>query len=287
MSLSNVHPMNSSTRQSLQNLLSLMVFSASTIMMAQPVFSFVPSTLSLQQNSVPLISCHSSQLSLITSTPLVTTIKCRMSSSSSSSSSASASETAAETATTSAEATNEESAPSRTMPSGEIISSKRNTEITKQLEQAKALLAVSRAKLEAKEEQETAAAFLLEDNNNSSDGDKKKDSVPFFAVANSAATSNNEESNDGKRDIVIKSKDEATGLFTTDGDLMAKLSEEEEWDLRPLLEVFETERSGEESPKSKNVDRDIAQSMYNLRKSLQTEDFSKIFDKRNRFIGDM
>lgn len=283
MSLSNVHPMNSSTRQSLQNLLSLMVFSASTIMMAQPVFSFVPSTLSLQQNSVPLISCHSSQLSLITSTPLVATIKCRMSSSSSSS----ASETAAETATTSAEATNEESAPSRTMPSGEIISSKRNTEITKQLEQAKALLAVSRAKLEAKEEQETAAAFLLEDNNNSSDDDKKKDSVPFFAVANSAATSNNEENNDGKRDIVIKSKDEATGLFTTDGDLMAKLSEEEEWDLRPLLEVFETERSGEESPKSKNVDRDIAQSMYNLRKSLQTEDFSKIFDKRNRFIGDM
>lgn len=283
MSLSNVHPMNSSTRQSLQNLLSLMVFSASTIMMAQPVFSFVPSTLSLQQNSVPLISCHSSQLSLITSTPLVATIKCRMSSSSSSS----ASETAAETATTSAEATNEESAPSRTMPSGEIISNKRNTEITKQLEQAKALLAVSRAKLEAKEEQETAAAFLLEDNNNSSDGDKKKDSVPFFAVANSAATSNNEENNDGKRDIVIKSKDEATGLFTTDGDLMAKLSEEEEWDLRPLLEVFETERSGEESPKSKNVDRDIAQSMYNLRKSLQTEDFSKIFDKRNRFIGDM
>lgn len=283
MSLSNVHPMNSSTRQSLQNLLSLMVFSASTIMMAQPVFSFVPSTLSLQQNSVPLISCHSSQLSLITSTPLVATIKCRMSSSSSSS----ASETAAEAATTSAEATNEESAPSRTMPSGEIISSKRNTEITKQLEQAKALLAVSRAKLEAKEEQETAAAFLLEDNNNSSDDDKKKDSVPFFAVANSAATSNNEENNDGKRDIVIKSKDEATGLFTTDGDLMAKLSEEEEWDLRPLLEVFETERSGEESPKSKNVDRDIAQSMYNLRKSLQTEDFSKIFDKRNRFIGDM
>lgn len=283
MSLSNVHPMNSSTRQSLQNLLSLMVFSASTIMMAQPVFSFVPSTLSLQQNSVPLISCHSSQLSLITSTPVVATIECRMSSSSSSS----ASETAAEAATTSAEATNEESAPSRTMPSGEIISSKRNTEITKQLEQAKALLAVSRAKLEAKEEQETAAAFLLEDNNNSSDDDKKKDSVPFFAVANSAATSNNEENNDGKRDIVIKSKDEATGLFTTDGDLMAKLSEEEEWDLRPLLEVFETERSGEESPKSKNVDRDIAQSMYNLRKSLQTEDFSKIFDKRNRFIGDM
>jgi glutaredoxin-related protein len=69
---------------------------------------------------------------------------------------------------------------------------------------------------------------------------------------------------------------------------MAKLSEEEEWESRPILEVFETEeQEGEKASfNAKNVDRDIAKSMFNLRKSLQTEDFMKIFDKRNIFIGD-
>ena len=69
---------------------------------------------------------------------------------------------------------------------------------------------------------------------------------------------------------------------------MAKLSEEEVWESRPILEVFETEEQEGATPsfKAKNVDRDIAKSMFNLRKSLQTKDFMKIFDKRNIFIGD-
>lgn len=87
-----------------------------------------------------------------------------------------------------------------------------------------------------------------------------------------------------KKEKVIKDKNE-NGLFTTDGDLMAKLSEEEEWESRPLLEVFKNEKK--KAPAAKNIDRDIGQSMYNLRKSLQTEDFMKIFDKRNYFIGDV
>ena len=185
------------------------------------------------------------------------------------------------------------------------------------LERAKAALAVSRAKMEAKEE-ETAAEYIAainssdvvdssssssaeattkkkngkkEDKNNkngSSDATATVD-VPFFATNDSI-------DNDGanmKKEKVIKNKNEDTGLFTTDGDLMAKLSEEEEWEQRSLLEVFTDEVEDDEyQSRSANadneqfIDRDIAESMYNLRKSLQTEDFTKIFDKRNRFIGD-
>ena len=142
-------------------------------------------------------------------------------------------------------------------------------EITKQLERAKAALAVSRAKLEA---QEQAEAGLIDDvNKEKNDG---KD-VPFFAM--------NSVDDNEKKEKVIKDKNE-DGLFTTDGDLMAKLSEEEEWESRPLLEVFKNER--EKSTEAMGIDRDIGESMYNLRKSLQTEDFRIIFDKRNRFIGE-
>ena len=145
-----------------------------------------------------------------------------------------------------------------------------NEEITKQLERAKAALAVSRAKMEA---QEQAEAGLLEEVKENKEKNEEEN-VPFFAM-NSADT--------GKKEKVIKEKNE-DGLFTTDGDLMAKLSEEEEWEPRPLLEVFQNEKK--KSPEAMNIDRDIGQSMYNLRKSLQTEDFRTIFDKRNRFIGE-
>jgi 2,4-dienoyl-CoA reductase-like NADH-dependent reductase (Old Yellow Enzyme family) len=144
-----------------------------------------------------------------------------------------------------------------------------NVEITKQLERAKAALAVSRAKMEA---QEQADAGLVADEKEEKNDEKD---VPFFAV-------NTADDND-KKEKVIKDKNEE-GLFTTDGDLMAKLSEEEEWESRPLLEVFQNEK--EKTPETMNIDRDIGQSMYNLRKSLQTEDFRTIFDKRNRFIGE-
>ena len=146
-----------------------------------------------------------------------------------------------------------------------------NDEIAKQLERAKAALAVSRAKMEA---QEQAEAGLIDEEENE-DKSEGKDAVPFFAM--------NVVDENGKKDRVIKDKNEDGG-FTTDGDLMAKLSEEEEWESRPLLEVFQNEK--EETPEAMGIDRDIGQSMYNLRKSLQTEDFHKIFDKRNRFIGE-
>lgn len=144
-----------------------------------------------------------------------------------------------------------------------------NDEIAKQLERAKAALAVSRAKMEA---QEQAEAGLIDEHEKE---EKTDEAVPFFAM--------NADDENGKKDRVIKDTNESGG-FTTDGDLMAKLSEEEEWESRPLLEVFQNEK--EESPEAMGIDRDIGQSMYNLRKQLQTEDFNKIFDKRNRWIGE-
>jgi hypothetical protein len=65
---------------------------------------------------------------------------------------------------------------------------------------------------------------------------------------------------------------------------MAKLSEEEEWESRSLLEVFQNERGP--AKEHKLADRDVAASIFNLRRVLQTEDFQRIFDQRNRFIGE-
>jgi len=79
-------------------------------------------------------------------------------------------------------------------------------------------------------------------------------------------------------------------LVTADGEKMAKLSEEEPWEYRSLLDVFENERDVNEDVYSKAsqqlAQRDVAASIYNLRKELKTEDYRKIFDKRNRFIGE-
>ena len=35
------------------------------------------------------------------------------------------------------------------------------------------------------------------------------------------------------------------------------------------------------------ADRDVARAIYNLRKSMQNDDFKKVFDARNRFIGEV
>lgn len=88
-----------------------------------------------------------------------------------------------------------------------------------------------------------------------------------------------------KKTSVIKSRNEDTGLIRCDGEVMAALSEEEEWELKGIFDVFEDEV--EQSDVSKQLaERDVAASIYNLRLSLQNEDYRKIFDKRNRWIGD-
>ena len=136
-------------------------------------------------------------------------------------------------------------------------------EITKQVERAKALLEKSKAKMQAKEKELEASS------------PKNGAKIPFFA--------SKEKSNGNKKEKVTKTENEE-GLITTDGEMMAKLSEAEEWEVRGLLDVFENEQK--DSTPDPFADRDVAGSIFNLRKTLQTEDFQKIFDKRNRFIGE-
>lgn len=91
-----------------------------------------------------------------------------------------------------------------------------------------------------------------------------------------------------KKEQVLKSETES-GLFTTDGDMMAELSEDEEWEMRSLLDVFEEEFSNDDAERrsTDKKDRDIAMAMFNLRKQMINEDYQKIFDEKNWLIGDV
>ena len=158
-------------------------------------------------------------------------------------------------------------------------------ELETQLEKARAVLAVSRAKMEALDDIDE------EDDETTTLTTTVRSDVPFFAsISNgndSIQSQNGDKIGSKKKNKVIKNQNKDTGLFTTDGDLMAKLSEEEEWESRSLREVFSNERKSTSlDEKDPWANRDVAASIYNLRKSLQLEDYKKIFDKRNRFIGE-
>jgi hypothetical protein len=141
-------------------------------------------------------------------------------------------------------------------------------EINKGLLRAKELLAKSKAKLAAKE------ASLKNPPN------EKEEKLPFFASTRKVAVN---------RKGVIKSKN-AEGLVLADGERMAALSEQEEWERRGLFELFESEIDNSEDVYSQASEqlasRDVAASIFNLRKTLQQEDYSRIFDKRNYLIGE-
>lgn len=140
-------------------------------------------------------------------------------------------------------------------------------EIDRGLDKARALLEKSKAK-------------LLASNGNGECGSGEQ--LPFFAQRAPTAKPS--------RDGIVKFKNEETGLVTADGEKMAELSEQEEWEERSLLEVFQNEIKENEdvySTASEQLqERDVAASIYNLRKVLQTEDYKRIFDKSNRFIGE-
>ena len=90
-----------------------------------------------------------------------------------------------------------------------------------------------------------------------------------------------------KRASVTKQVMDDTGLITTDGDLMAAMSEEEEWSERSLLEIFTDETfDDEELVNEAMIQRDVAASINAMRVRMDNKDFEKIFDARNRFIGE-
>jgi hypothetical protein len=136
-------------------------------------------------------------------------------------------------------------------------------EINQRLKRARALLETTKAKLAAKESE-------------------SEDPLPFFASKETPKTSN--------RDGIVKSRDEETGLITADGEKMAALSEEEEWEARSILRVFDGELDGTEDVYSmaseQLASRDVAASIWGLRRSLHIADYLKIFDKKNFFIGE-
>jgi hypothetical protein len=107
------------------------------------------------------------------------------------------------------------------------------------------------------------------------------------ATVEASGSKRNEKQNqslDDKRNRVTKSKTEGTGLITTDGDLMALLSEDEEWELKALEDVFDDEIEMDDHRGL--ADRDVAASIFNLRMTLHNDDYKKIFDSRNRWIGE-
>lgn len=134
-------------------------------------------------------------------------------------------------------------------------------EITRQLlKRAKEVLAKSKAKLEAT-------------------GDAPADEIPFFATSASMDSST-------KREKVTKSLDEETGLIYADGEKMARMSEIEQWEQRSLLDVFESEIDDDTAASKHLAERDVAASIFNLRKQMKTEDYRRVFDTSNHFIGE-
>jgi len=141
-------------------------------------------------------------------------------------------------------------------------------EVDRTLAKARSLLEKSKAKLAEGGDTKTVKATAPQI--------EVANGLPFFA--SKAPTS---------RDSVIH---EGENGITTDGEKMAQLSEEEEWETKPISQVFSNEMKENEDVYSlasqQLASRDVAASIWDLRKSLQGEDYRKIFDKKNRFIGE-
>ena len=153
-------------------------------------------------------------------------------------------------------------------------------EITQGVLRARALLEKTKAKLAA----QAASKAMSEENSDVVDGsDKKTQAVPFFAASQPAAAEAVD--NTQRRDLMTKYRDEATGLITTDGEKMAAMSESEVWETRSLLDM--NDAVPDKSTASKRLaDRDVAASIFNMRRHLQVNDYRKIFDTKNHFIGE-
>jgi len=82
----------------------------------------------------------------------------------------------------------------------------------------------------------------------------------------------------------ISYRDESTGLISTDGEFMAELSEDDEWEMRGLLNVFDTEEKSKVS--NQLASRDVAASILNMRIKMHGPDYRSIFNSKNRFIGE-
>jgi len=151
-------------------------------------------------------------------------------------------------------------------------------DVSRQLEKARKLIAEAKGKLEAKE---------LEAQDPSSTAPVAQH---FFATEdNEEDEATREKNKEEKRSRVIKQELD-NGKITTDGDMMVELSQNEKWEMRPLMDVFEPEKMSEEDEKSREERRkkeiQIVQAMMNLKQKLGKDDYEKIFNNKNFFIGE-
>lgn len=118
--------------------------------------------------------------------------------------------------------------------------------------------------------------------------------LPFFVMVDDGSASTTLKSISSKK---IKSTT-SSGSIIADGETMTRISSTEQWSRRKLSEMFSKESHLDYAGKPIDdqtidkvgtvlADRDVVASIWNLRKTLQNEDFARVFDKRNRFIGDL
>jgi len=164
--------------------------------------------------------------------------------------------------------------------------------VAAQIRKAKKLLNDAKKKQKSQEEAVAKAAVKAEAaadwgelENEVGGGEEVR--LPFFASKSFTASVV-----ENSRKIKSKTK---SGEIIADGDTMASLSKSEPWERRSLQQMFKKEARTDfdgnlvdnEVDGRALADRDVASSIYNLRKSLQTDDFRRVFDSRNRFIGEV
>lgn len=154
--------------------------------------------------------------------------------------------------------------------------------VAAQIRKARKLLRDAKQKMETEEQQKQ------QQQSDTSDTTNGATALPFFAQQSFTS-----QAIDHTQKIKSKTK---SGEIIADGDTMTSLSNAEPWERRSLSDIgFESEARSDydgnlvmdEDGKRTLAERDLAASIYNLRKVMQNEDFRKVFDARNRFIGEV
>jgi hypothetical protein len=159
-----------------------------------------------------------------------------------------------------------------------------------QIRKARQLLKDAKKKIKDKQKQQTQLKETVIDGSNPTDMSPTESPLPFFATRSTTAlaTQNTQK---------IKSKT-SSGIIA-DGETMSLLSKSEPWELRSLSQMFQKEPrpdfdgnfveevNGKKGGSSALAERDLAMSIFGLRKMLQNDDFKRVFDPKNRFIGEI
>ena len=159
--------------------------------------------------------------------------------------------------------------------------------VAAQIRKAKQLLNDTKRKQEEKAKEAAKVAAGAESEATSSGSKKEeKTKLPFFAARSFTSSA-------AQTSKKIKSKTQS-GEIVADGETMAALSKSEAWERRSLGQMFQKEKRVdfdgnvvEEDRDRALSEKDLARNIFNLRRQLQDNDFKRVFDDRNRFIGEI